>query len=97
MEAKITFANGQVINAQQNGNNYIVSKKPDFPTNLKNIKIEDENGETTIVNGEIIECAPLDKKYWFTIREIPESTVREQSVDQRISDIEDALCEISKE
>lgn len=96
-KAKIVFATGLEITTEVNGNNYIVDKKPEFPANLKNIKITDNDGETTISNGMIIECAPLDKRYWFTIAETPRSTLKEKETDQRIADIEDALCEISKQ
>lgn len=97
MGAKIIFANGLEINAEVNGNNFIVDKKPSFPVNLKNIKIESSDGTTVITNGMITTCAPLDKRYWFTISEVPTGTLQMELTDQRIADIEDALCEMSKD
>lgn len=99
MEAKIIFSNGKEIQAEQNGTCYILAKKPEFPTNLRNIKIENEEGTSVITNGEIVEVAKVlgDKNYWFTILEIPAARIKEQVTDQRLADIEDALCEITKE
>lgn len=96
MEAKLKFANGTEIIAQANDNNYIVATKPQFPDNLKNIQITTEESTLVIKNGRIVECASLDGNYWFTVIEVPENIVHIQEMLQRLNDVEDALCEISK-
>lgn len=98
MEVKIKFSNGTEIFAELNGDSYIVAKKPEFPTNLKNVQIVDENNEvTTVENAQIIECASIDNRYWFAIRETPVDVLRNNAIATKLADIEDALCELSKE
>jgi len=84
MEAKITFKNGTEITAEQNGSCFIVDEKPEFPTDLSIV----EAGEMVFKNAQLIECASVDGRYWFTFRELtPEEIWR--------AEIEDALCELS--
>lgn len=92
MEATIKFANGQELTVEKNGGSFITATKPDFPSNLKNITIESEDGIQVIARGEILECASIDDRYWFGINEIPESVIKEASIEQRIADIEDVIC-----
>lgn len=83
---QIKFNNGQTIEAELNGNCYIVDKKPEFPKDLTNIQASDE----FIQNGEIVECYSIDGRYWFGIHEIPQYVLWQAS-------IEDALCDLSRE
>lgn len=96
MEAKVIFSNGSVITAEQNGSCLIVASKPTFPADLTNISIESTEGNSVIENGQIVECASVDGRYWFSIIEIPASQVKEAETETRIAAIEDALCELSE-
>lgn len=92
MEATIKFANGQELTVEKNGSSFITATKPEFPSNLNNITIESDGGSQVISKGEILECASVDGRYWFTVVEIPASAIKEASIEQRIADIEDVIC-----
>lgn len=66
----ITFSDGTSINAEQNGTSYIVNSKPDFPTDLTEVSVSGEDGDITLANVQIIECASVDSRYWFGMREL---------------------------
>ena len=86
---KITFNDGTVIAAEKNGNCFIVDEKPDFPEDLTDIIIEGEE-INTVENGRIVEAASIDGRYWFTIQEMSEDELWK-------AEIEDALCDLSRE
>lgn len=92
MEATIRFANGQELTVEKNGSSYITAAKPEFPSNLNNITIESDEGSQLIARGEIVECASVDGRYWFSVVEVPASVIKEASIEQRIADIEDVIC-----
>jgi len=69
----ILFNNGTSIEAEANGSCYITSKKPNFPEDLTGITITSESGVVHVNNGEVIEAASVDDRYWFTFREITET------------------------
>lgn len=73
MNATITFNNGLQIQAEQNATSFITDINPDFPDDLSFVTVSDENGDEYYQNAEIIECASIDGRYWFGIREVPES------------------------
>jgi len=89
---KIVFNDGSVLNAEQNGTNYIVNSKPAFPEDLTNITIEGALGTSTIENGMIVECFALDNRYWFTIVEKPQSEV----LKEQILDLECIISDLLK-
>lgn len=68
----ITFNDGTVITAEVNGSSYIMDEKPEFPEDFTDVIIEVNGAEKTIEHGRLLECAPTDERYWFTIIEIPE-------------------------
>ena len=70
--ATIIFSNGETVTAQYNGSCFATDTEPQFPENLENITIEKESGEEHIAHGFIKDCASVDGRYWFTVREIPE-------------------------
>lgn len=72
-KAKIIFKNGMEIEAEQNASSLIVDTKPDFPADLSVVTVIGADGERTYNNAEIVECASVDDRYWFTILEIPEA------------------------
>lgn len=82
----IVFSDGLEIQAEQNGNCYIVDEKPDFPADLSVVTI----GEQEMENVAIVECASIDGKYWFAFRQLSQTEIW-------MAEIEDALCDLSKE
>lgn len=86
---KITFSDGTVVTAEKNGSCFITDEMPDFPEELTDITIEGES-ITTIENGRIIEAASVDGRYWFVIQEISKEELWK-------AEIEDALCDLSRE
>jgi hypothetical protein len=90
MEAIIRFKNGNVIVAEKNGSCYITDADPGFPEDLSVVTITDSEGEKVLKNAQVVECASVDKRYWFTFSEMSEEEMWRAS-------IEDALCELSME
>lgn len=73
MNGIIKFADGSEIAVEINGNSYITDKMPSFPSDLSNITIASDEGIVrTIAHAELVECASVDGRYWFTLIEIPE-------------------------
>ena len=83
-KAKITFMDGTVINADVNGTCFIVDEEPEFPADLSTVKIEDGNEEKELHNGQIIECAGTDDRYWFSIVEISATELEKEKTDAQI-------------
>ena len=71
--AVIKFNDGSELNVAVNGTCYISEDEPVFPSDLTNITITGDEGETTIKNGRIVEVFPLGDGHWFGIEDIPES------------------------
>ena len=90
MEAKITFKDGSSIKAKVNGSCYIVDEKPGFPEDLSTVTVADDDGERVIQDAQVVECYSTDGRYWFAFRTLSET-------EKRFADIEDALCDLSKE
>jgi len=84
----LTFENGIKIEADVNGDCYIVDEKPDFPIGLTTVLVDDGEVEIEKENVTITESAPLDGRYWFAL--VPAS-----EFDIWRAEIEDALCELS--
>lgn len=72
----IVFADGTELEAEKNGTCLIVDEKPEFPEDLSKLTVTEDGKDTVIENAEIVECAPIDKRYWFAIIEIS-AAVRE--------------------
>lgn len=62
----------------------IVDEKPDFPSDLSSVKIEDEDGERELVNAQLIECASVDGRYWFSFAEISAAELEKEKTDAQI-------------
>ena len=89
MEKKlIIFLDGSEIEAEINGNCFIVDEQPDFPEDLSTVVIRDDNDVVEIENVNVQECASTDGRYWFAF--VPMS-----EIEMRFAEIEDALCELS--
>lgn len=85
-KVKIVFSDGTEIVAEQNGTCYIVDEKPEFPTDLSIVTI----GEQELENVALVECASIDGRYWFAFRQLSQQEIW-------MAEIEDALCDLSKE
>lgn len=72
-KAKIIFKNGIEIEAEENASSLITDSKPDLPSDLSVVVVNGSEGERIYKNAEIIECASIDGRYWFTIREVTET------------------------
>ena len=72
-KVKIAFQNGTEMEAEENGSSLITDSSPDFPADLSSVAVIGAGGERIYKNAEIVECASVDNRYWFTFREIPES------------------------
>lgn len=82
----IGFNNGTMISAEMNGSCYILDEKPDFPSDLSFVTVTSLDGTfRALQNPEIIECASIDGRYWFSFYEMPES---ERNVKQMQANIE---------
>ena len=95
MNAIITFNDDSTITVEKNGDCFISETKPDFPTNLDNIKIESKDETKVINHAQLIECASVDQRYWFTFNEesLYERTIRELREENEI--LEDAISELA--
>ena len=73
MEAKIIFKNGTELIVEKNGSCFIANEKPDFPEDLTEVVETGEEEKRIYHDAYLIECASVDKKYWFTFGEETES------------------------
>lgn len=89
-KAIIKFNDGTVLEAEVNGSSYIVDGKPDFPEDLSSVTIQSDNGAQVIEDARLIECYSNDGRYWFAFGKLSET-------ERRFAEIEDALCDLSKE
>ena len=90
MEAIIRFKDGSAIAAEKSGSCFITNEKPAFPEDLSGVTVTDEDGETVLKHARLVECAAVDKRYWFTFTE-------KSAMEVWQDEIEDALCELSME
>lgn len=72
-KVRITFKNGMNIEAEENGSSLITDSRPEFPSDLSFVTVTRTDGERIYKDAEIIECASVDGRYWFSFREVPES------------------------
>jgi hypothetical protein len=86
MEVKIIFIDGTELVAEQNGDCFIVDERPDFPADMSTVQV----GEETLENVALVECASIDGRYWFSFRPLSQQEIW-------MAEIEDALCDLSKE
>lgn len=81
----ITFNDGIVVKADKNGDSYIVDEKPSFPEDLGEVVVTDEKGDDTVLEKvQIIDCASVDGRYWFALREMPEAELAQDKTDAQV-------------
>lgn len=83
--AVIKFKDGTEISVEANGSCFIVDAAPVFPSDFTDISIIRELGTDIINYGQLVECASVDGRYWFSIIEIPE---QERAMNETNSKIE---------
>lgn len=102
--ATITFRAGTHLFAEQNGSCFVTDTKPAFPLPLGTVTIEGEEPRT-IEHAQLVECASVDGRYWFSFIETPQDELYraimedalceiDEANEERIAAIEDALCEM---
>jgi hypothetical protein len=89
-KVKITFIDGTFIDADVNGDCFIVDEKPTFPEDISIIFVDDGENVEVLDHVVIQESASVDGRYWFTF-------VKMSEIEIRFAEIEDALCELSME
>ena len=96
MQATITFRSGNSIMVEQNGECFITAAKPDFPNPLGDVKIASEEMERIVENAQLIECASVDGRYWFTFQAESqyEKTIRELREENEM--LEGAIAELAE-
>lgn len=75
-KVKIIFKNGKAVDAEVNGSCFITDRKPNFPVDLSEVRIESEAGECILAEIEVNEAASVDGRYWFNLRELTEQELR---------------------
>lgn len=97
MEAvTITFTDGSQILAEQNGSCFITGEKPDFPDDLSEVVISSDSDEYTLHNAELIECASVDGRYWFSFTETTNDEIRQRELENAIQLLTDCVLEMSE-
>ena len=84
-KVKIIFNDGTELMCDRNGDCYIVDEKPAFPRDLTEVSVEGTNDSKHFHYAELVECASVDGKYWFTFVETPEET---RNIRQMMANIE---------
>lgn len=85
----ITFADGTEIEADHSGTCYIADDKPVFPYDLSVVTVSGDE-ERIINNAQLVECFSVDGRYWFAF-------IERSEMDVWRAEIEDALCDLSRE
>ena len=84
---KIIFADGTELSAKRNGDCLIVNRKPTFPEDLSVVTVQGGDGDTIYHDAELVECASVDGKYWFSFIEASASELRIKKIQSDIHTI----------
>lgn len=97
MEVKITFSSGEIITAEQNGGSFITEQKPGFPAVLGVVTVESAYGGVRIYNDpQIVECASVDGRYWFSFVEESQQQKRIRQLEEENDTLLECLLEMSE-
>ena len=80
----IRFTNGETIEAEVNGNNFITDTEPEFPDDLTKVEIESKEGTTVFNNVIMQEGAPLDGRHWFILMETPKEEIKTNELEAQV-------------
>lgn len=79
-EVRIIFNDGTEIEAEVNGDSYIVDTEPDFPEDMTTVEVVKGEETTEFHNARVQECASVDGRFWFVILEATQSEILESQV-----------------
>lgn len=88
--AQIKLSNGVEFSAEDGGGSFAVDEKPNFPSGVFSVKIDREEYTEDLPSVRLVECFSIDGRYWFNFLPLSDQ-------EKRIIELEDALCELSKE
>ena len=88
--AFITLPSGLPITAEDCGGSFATDEKVEFPHGVFSVKIEREDFTEELSAVRLVECYSIDGRYWFNFIPLTEQ-------EKRIIELEDAICELSKE
>ena len=96
MEAIIRFKNGEMIEAEKNGDCFITNEVPEFPADLSEVHVMEDGQEKVLHYVMIQEAAAVDSRYWFALVEesAEDRAIRELEAKNRF--LEDCLMEMSE-
>lgn len=96
MEATIKFKNQTEMVALQNGDCFILGEKPDFPTDLSEVTIEEEFGTKVMHNVRVQDCASVDGNYWFAFIEESEQEIAMRELQEQNDILTECILEMSE-
>lgn len=73
-KTKITFADGSVIEADKNGDCFIVDKEFSVD-DLSKVTVENDGISQELENVEIVEAASVDGRFWFSFHKVIENPI----------------------
>lgn len=88
--AQIKLSNGVEFTAEDCGGSFATDEKVDFPSGVFGVKIEREDFTEELSAVRLVECYSIDGRFWFNFLPLSDQ-------EKRIIELEDALCELSKE
>ena len=96
MEVKITFGSGETIVAEKNGESLIAQQKPSFPKELGLVTVEGADDIRTYSDPQVVECASVDGRYWFTFVEESQQQKRIRQLEANNDALLECLLEMSE-
>ena len=92
----IVFGDGTAIEAERNGDCFITNEKPGFPDDLSTVTVTDAQTVYELRDAELIECASVDGRYWFTFRELSPMELRLRELEETNQMLTGCLLEMSE-
>lgn len=93
----VTLADGTTIeNLRLNGNNFVSDDPIDksiFDGNCHSVKVSDGETETVHENMECVQVTQMGIEYWFVLRELSESELKEAKTQASIEYIA-MMCDV---
>lgn len=93
----VTLADGTIIeNLRLNGNNFVSDVKIDksiFVGNCHSVMVSDGETETIHENMECVQVTQMGEEYWFVLRELSESELKEAKIQASIEYIA-MMCDV---
>ena len=88
--------------AEQNGDCYIVDRKAEILVSLDGvydvtITADEPYNNRIYHNAELIECASVDGRYWFSFRELSPMELRLRELEETNQMLTDCMLEISEQ